>query len=150
MCWINWYCWNFISFIDRTYTIKITKEGYAPDPDGVTITVINVPKLIIVIPDSVKATAKFDVAVADDTGGAIVGAIVTFDGTVYTTGMNGVATITAPKTAGDYPIEATFGNYVKATDVVTVKKADGVPGFELLTLIAAIGVAFILLRRRRR
>jgi len=28
-------------------------------------------------------------------------------------------------------------------------KAGSIPGFELLTLVAAIGVAFILLRRRR-
>jgi len=39
----------------------------------------------------------------------------------------------------------TFGDQVLSA---TIKPA-GIPGFELLTLIAAIGVAFILLRRRR-
>ena len=135
---------------DRAYTIKITKEGYAPDPDGLTITVINIPKLIVVIPDEVQATTTFDVAIADDTGGAIVGAIITFNEKTYTTGVGGVATITAPKTEGSYPIEVTFGNYEEATAIVTVTKAPGIPGFELLSLIAALGVAFIIFRRRRR
>ena len=31
---------------DRTYTIKVTAIGYAPDPDTNTITVVNIPKLI--------------------------------------------------------------------------------------------------------
>jgi|GEM_PF-1425552 len=135
---------------DRTYTIKVTKEGYAPDPDTNTITVINIPRLTIVLPDEVQATTTFEVAVADDTGGAIVGAIITFNEKTYTTGVNGIAKLTAPKTKGDYPIEATFGTYVEATGTVTVTAAPGIPGFELLTLIAALGVAFILFRRRRR
>ena len=135
---------------DRTFAITVTAIGYAPDPDGLTITVINIPRLIIVIPDKVKATATFEVAVADDTGGAIVGAIITFNEKTYTTGVNGVAKLTAPKTKGDYPIEATFGNYVPAPGTVTVVAAAGVPGFELLSLIAALGVAFILFRRRRK
>ena len=135
---------------DRTYTIKVTATGYAPDPDTNTITVINIPKLIIVIPDEVKATATFEVAIADDTGGAIVGAIISFNDKTYTTGVGGVAKLTAPKTKGSYPIEVTFGNYEAATGTVTVTKAGGVPGFELLSLIAALGVAFILFRRRRK
>jgi len=135
---------------DRTYTIKVTAAGYAPDPDTNTITVINIPRLTIVIPDEVQATTTFEVAVADDTGGAIVGAIITFNEKNYTTGVNGIAKLTAPKTKGDYPIKATFGTYVEATGTVTVTAAPGIPGFELLTLIAALGVAFILFRRRRR
>ena len=135
---------------DRTYTIKVTKEGYAPDPDTNTITVINIPRLTIVVPDEVQATTTFEVAVADDTGSAIVGAIITFNEKTYTTGVNGIAKLTAPKTKGDYPITAIFGTYVEATGIVTVTAAPGIPGFELLSLIAALGVAFILFRRRRR
>ncbi|MCJ2534303.1 MAG: hypothetical protein LN364_03600, partial [Candidatus Thermoplasmatota archaeon] len=112
--------------------------------------VINVPRLIIVVIDEVQATTAFEVAVADDTGSAIVGATVTFDGKTYTTGVNGIAKLTAPDDKGAYPIEVAFVNYVTATDIVTVKAAPGIPGFELLTLIAALGVAFILFRRRRR
>jgi len=129
------------------YTIAATAEGYADD--DATIKVINIPQLLLVIPDEVQATTTFEVAVADDTGGAIVGAAITFDGKTYTTGVNGIAKLTAPDDEGSYPIEAAFGNYVTATDIVTVTAAPGIPGFELLTLIAAIGVAFILFRRRR-
>ena len=89
---------------------------------------------------------------ADDTGGAIVGAMITFNGIVYSTGVGGVATLTAPEYDEDseeYTIEVTFQNYVKISKVVKIGPAPGVPGFELLSLIAAIGVAFILFRRRR-
>jgi len=129
------------------YTIAATAEGYASD--DTTIKVINIPQLIIVVLDDVQATTTFEVAVADDTGSAIVGAEVTFDGETYITGVNGIATLTAPNDKGSYPIEAAFVSYVTATDIVTVKAAPGIPGFEILTLIAAIGVAFILFRRRR-
>jgi len=49
----------------------------------------------------------------------------------------------------DNGLIATFGTYVEATGIVTVTAAPGIPGFEILSLIAALGVAFILLRRRR-
>jgi 3D (Asp-Asp-Asp) domain-containing protein len=133
---------------DRTFTITVTATGYAPDPEGLTITVINIPQLIISIPTEVCTGSTFDVAVANDVGSAIIGATVTFEGSTYTTGVGGVATLTAPSTAGDYAITATFGTFVAASDTVTVTVC-GIPGFELLALIAAIGVAFILLRRRR-
>jgi len=76
--------------------------------------------------------------------------MISFNDKTYTTGVNGIAKLTAPKTKGSYPIEVTFGNYEKTTDIVTVTAAPGIPGFELLSLIAALGVAFILFRRRRR
>ncbi|MBU1067288.1 hypothetical protein KKE60_05845, partial [Patescibacteria group bacterium] len=141
---------------DRAYTILVAKEGYAPDPNGLAITVINVPKLILVLPeadkdgDHVVASAKFDIAVADDTGGPIIGAIITFDGKTYTTGVGGIAGLTASSTKGSYPIEVTFGNYIPTSDIVNVGPASGVPGFEILSLIVALGVSFILLRRRRK
>ena len=62
----------------------------------------------------------------------------------------GVVTITAPSTEGSYPVTATFPGYDAVSATVTVAKGGGIPGFELLTLIAAIGVAFLLLRRRRK
>ncbi|MBN2065508.1 MAG: hypothetical protein JW771_01690 [Candidatus Thermoplasmatota archaeon] len=133
---------------DRTYTITATAEGYAPDPDGLTITVINVPKLIISVDDEVTAGSSFEVVVAKDTGDACIGATVTFNGKEYKTKAGGVATITAPSEAQDYTITASFGDFTPATATVTVVPG-GVPGFEVLTLIAALGVAFILLRRRK-
>lgn len=135
---------------DRTYTVVVSAEGYAPDPDGLTITVINIPKLLLVSPESAKATENFDIAVADDTGTAIVGAIITFNEQTYTTGFGGTATLKAPKTKGTYTISVTFGNYDPKSATIEIKAAPQVPGFELLTLIAAIGVALIMLRRRKR
>jgi hypothetical protein len=113
------------------------------------IMVVNIPKLIIAIAGEVKAGQTFTATVADDTGGPVIGATLTFNGKTYTSGAGGVATITAPSTEGSYPVTVTFPGYASLSDTVTVVKGGGIPGFELLTLVAAIGVAFLLLRRRR-
>jgi len=133
---------------DSTLGITVTAVGY---PAATTsIKVIYVPALIISSDTSVVAGATFDVAVAKDTGDAVIGATVTFDGKTYKTKAGGVVTLTAPTTVGDYDITATFGTFTPVTTTITVtKKTGGIPGFELVTLIAAIGVALILLRRRR-
>jgi len=78
----------------------------------------------------------------------LAGATITIDGDTYTSGVDGKVTITAPSSEGDYVITATYEGYDEATITLTIK-AGQIPGFELITLIAAIGVAFILLRRRR-
>jgi len=138
---------------DRTYTIEATAAGYLPD--STTITVINVPKLTIVPPSGeIYGTETFTVTVADDEGQGKVGAKVTFNGDDYYTGAGGAVTITAPdvkETSKQYTLTATLAGFTDATPItITINKTKGgVPGFELLTLIAAIGVAFILLRRRR-
>lgn len=133
---------------DRAYTIVATKEGYAEDTS--TITVLNVKKLIIVLSsDKVTAGSSFTVTIADDTGSPVVGATVTLDGKTYTSGVGGQTTLTAPSKTGDYQITATFTGYKSADPVTITVTPGGVPGFELLTLLVALGVAFILLRRRR-
>jgi hypothetical protein len=135
---------------DRTYTIRASKEGYASDPDTVTITIINIPKLIISASGSAEAGATITVVVAKDTGDPVIGATILFDGNTYTTGAGGVVEITAPSTAGTYTITASFGTFEDGTFEITITAdGGGIPGFELLTLIVAIGVAFILFRRRR-
>ncbi len=140
---------------DRTYTITVSAEGYGPDPDGLTITVINIPSLTI-IPPSKKIYGKeeFTITVAEDTGQAVIGAAVTFNGEIYYTGAGGSITLTAPdvkEKSKNFVISATFTGFTEAaTKEITIFKAEDTPGFELLTLIAAIGVAFILMRRRRR
>ena len=133
---------------DRSYTVKASKAGYAPETDTVTVFVTNIPELVISSDSEVQAGATFEVAVAKDTGDPVVGATVTFNGETYKTKAGGVVTVTAPDKEGDYTITASFKDFVSAQATITVKP--GTPGFELLTLIAAIGVAFILLRRRRK
>jgi hypothetical protein len=136
---------------DRSYTIEASKEGYAPDPTTLSVRVINVPKLTIAVDGEIGLGQTFEVAIAKDTGDPVVGATITFDGKTYTTKAGGVVTITAPDTAGDYVITASFGAFKEATFTVTITDtgAGGIPGFEVLTLLVALGVAFILLRRRR-
>jgi hypothetical protein len=130
------------------YPISATAEGYVP-ATGAIVMVLNIPKLIVAVSGEVKAGQTFSLTVADDTGSAVIGATVTFEGKTYTTGAGGVVSITAPSTEGTYPVTATFPGYDAVSGTVTIAKGGGIPGFELLTLIAAIGVAFLLLRRRR-
>ncbi|MCD6237589.1 MAG: hypothetical protein J7K13_06540, partial [Thermoplasmata archaeon] len=113
-----------------------------------SITIVGVPQLYIEAPATVDAGSTFTVKVTSDTG-AVYGVDVTFNGETKTiTGPSGV-TFTAPSVTKEtpYTITATKEGYKDATADITVKPA-GIPGFELITLIAAIGIAFILLRRR--
>jgi len=139
------------------YTIEASAEGYTSTQKD--IKVINVPALQISTSITVKAGETYEIAVSNkDTGIGVVGATITIttpggETSTHTTKAGGVLTVTAPCTTGDYTITATFGTFQSATFTVTVTgecEEDEGPGFELLTLIAAIGVAFILLRRRRR
>ena len=128
-------------------TIAATADGYKEA--SATIQINNVPKLIIAVSGEVKAGQTFTLTIADDMGGPVIGATVTFEGKTYTTGAGGTITMTAPTTEGSYPVSATFPGFTSVSGTVTIVKGGGIPGFELLTLVAAIGVAFLLLRRRR-
>jgi hypothetical protein len=136
-----------------TLTITATKGGYATAI--ITTIVNNVPKLII-IPQSGKiyGTKTFTITVANDDGSGVAGATVTFNGANVLSGANGVTELTAPdvkETSANYQITATFTGYTDATPVtITIYKTPGIPGFELLTLVVALGVAFLLLRRRQK
>ncbi len=128
------------------YTITAEKTGYVPQDK--TITVIKVYDIAIVGPDSApNAGESFTVTILAK-GQPLAGATVTFNGKTSTSGGDGKISLTAPSTAGDYTVTATFPNYGDATFTITIAEG-GVPGFELLTLIAALGIAFIILRRRR-
>ena len=134
------------------YPITATADGYT-SVSG-TIMVLNVPKLTIILPSGkVSGTQKFVVTIANDAGSGVTGAKVTINGVDYYSGVNGACELTAPdvkEESADYQITATFTGYTEATAVtIKIYKTPGIPGFELLTLVAAIGVAFLLLRRRR-
>ncbi|UCD13731.1 MAG: hypothetical protein JSW60_09275, partial [Thermoplasmatales archaeon] len=84
---------------DRDYTILATKVGYAEDTE--TITIVNVPVLVIVPPSALPtAGSTFEVIIADDSGSAIIGATVTFNEKTYTSGTQGITKLTAPSEEG--------------------------------------------------
>jgi hypothetical protein len=131
---------------DREFTILATKDGYAEDTE--TIVVVNKPKLVIVPPSGIVTSDSFTVTIADDAGNPIIGATVTFNDKSYTSGSQGATKINAPTDKGNYTIKATKMGFADS-DTIEIEYDPGIPGFELLTMIVAIGVALILLRRRR-
>lgn len=132
---------------DREYTITATKVGHAEDTE--TIVVVNRPKLVIVPPTEASAGSTFQVTIADDRGNAIIGATVTIGDQTAISGAQGLTTLTAPTEEGTYTLVASKTGFQSSDPIEITITPGGIPGFEVLTLIAAIGVAFILLRRRR-
>jgi hypothetical protein len=133
----------------KDFTVVARLSGYADDTE--TITVNNVPKLLITITAKAdkngKYTSPLTVTISDDTGQLITGAIVTFSGDTYTTVAGQVDIEVTEETSGT--ITATLTGFQDADAMTITIKTGGIPGFELLTLLVALGVAFILLRRRR-
>jgi len=73
---------------DRTLTITAEKDGYK-DSTAITITVVDIPNLIISLPSKITAGKSFDVVVAKDNGDPVIGATVTVswdDTKSYTSG----------------------------------------------------------------
>ena len=136
---------------DLSYRITGTALGYTTDE--IIVLVKNLPKLnIILSKNEIKGKEKFTVTVSDDKGSAIIGSTVLFNGKTYTTGVGGSIELTAPNEVKQYTIETYRNGYQGNTATLEVtKKADenGSPGFELLTLVAALGIALILLRKRK-
>jgi hypothetical protein len=128
------------------YTITAEKTGYLPAEKS--LTVIKVYGITVLGPSSgIAAGETFTVTILAR-GSPLAGATVTFNGKTSTSGGDGKLTLTAPSEKGDYTLTASYEDYEDFTMTITVTEG-GIPGFELLTLVAAIGVAFILLRRRR-
>jgi len=128
------------------YVIVVEKTGYVSEDK--TITVIKVYDIAIVGPDSAPAAGESFTVTVLAKGQPLAGATVTFNGKTSTSGGDGKLTLTAPDSAGDYTVTASFPNYDDGTLTITIGEGQ-IPGFELFTLIAALGVAFIILRRRR-
>jgi hypothetical protein len=128
------------------YTITAQKNGYISAEKSITI--IKKWQITIVGPASIEAGTSFTIT-AIAKGQPLSGATITYDSKTVTTDGEGKAKITAPSTKGNYTITATFGDYKPGTFTITVNPAKS-PGFELITLIIAIGVALILIKRRRK
>jgi len=131
-----------------TWTLTGSKAGYITQT--LPITVMTVYDVIITTPKHVYAGETFTVTVSAK-GSVLVGIPVMLDdgAQIAMTGSDGKASFKASSKVGTtHTITAEFGNYDPGSATVTVEEKK-TPGFELLTLIIAIGVAFILLRRRR-
>jgi hypothetical protein len=122
------------------------KTGYISESED--ITVLKKWEIKISVSGDIKTETEFTVTVVAK-GSGLAGSTVTFQSQTKTTDNDGKATFTAPTEPGTYTLTASYENMQTATLSVTVGKAES-PGFELITLIIAIGVAFILLRRRRK
>ena len=125
------------------YTVTAEKNGYVTKEKSLTVIKVYELSATATVGDNGMVTVN---AILIGKGAA-VGATIEFNGETETTDINGKATFTAPAVSEDtdYTATVTYDSYT-ATATVTISPT---PGFELLTLIAAIGVAFILLRRRR-
>jgi hypothetical protein len=130
------------------YTIIAEKTGYFTEEK--TLTVIKIWDVTIIAPKTAPGLGQEFTLTILAKGSPLAGATVEFNGKTYTSGADGKLTITAPNKAGDYTVTASYESYGTATVTITIGEDGGVPGFELITLIAALGVALILIRRRRR
>ncbi|MCD6541883.1 MAG: hypothetical protein J7K38_00980, partial [Thermoplasmata archaeon] len=134
-----------------TYKLIATKPGYKSDEESITI--MNKFNLYISAPSKANSGQKITVKVTSDAG-QVYGVTITLKKgnevieTKTLTGPEGVSfTIPQVNKETTFTIVAEKDGYETATYEITVT-AGGIPGFELVTLIAAIGVAFVLLRRR--
>jgi len=121
------------------------KTGYISVSEDVTV--LKKWEIKVSGPNEVDTEAVFSVSVVAK-GSGLAGATVTFEDQTKTTDSEGKASFTAPSTEGAYTVTATYENMQTGTLSITVKAKT--PGFELLTLLVALGVALILLRRRRK
>ncbi|MCD6410829.1 MAG: carboxypeptidase regulatory-like domain-containing protein, partial [Thermoplasmata archaeon] len=135
-----------------TYKLIATKAGYRSDEE--TITIANVFNLYITAPSKLSAGQKLTVKVTSDTG-PVYGVTVKIKkgeeviDTKTLTGPEGVTfTIPKVKEKTTFTIIAEKEGFKPATYEITVSPA-GIPGFELITLLAAIGIAIILLRKKK-
>ena len=124
--------------------VSAKKTGYISVSEDVTV--LKKWEIKMSVSGEVTTEASFTVTVVAK-GSALAGATVTFQSESKITDAEGKASFTAPADEGTYTLTATYENYLPASLTIEIKKA---PGFELLTLIIALGVAFILLRRRRK
>jgi hypothetical protein len=128
------------------YEVSASKTGYITASKS--LTVINKWDITVVGPSGKIEQGKKYTFTIIAKGQPLAGAMVTFNGKTYTSDGTGKISLTIPDKTGDYTVTATFPNYIDGTLTFTV--VQGSPGFELLTLIIALGVALILLRRRRK
>jgi hypothetical protein len=129
------------------YTINAEKTGYITEEKS--ITVIKIYIISAITPSTPpKAGEEFTITIIAK-GMPLAGATVTFNGKTTMSSGDGKLTLTAPSSAGDYALTASYEGYGAYSTTITIGEGGGVPGFELLTLVVALGAAFVLFKRRR-
>ena len=116
------------------YPLTATATGYSDATT--TVTVLNVPQLIIAVitsADNIRTGQSLQVAIADDSGNPVIGATVTITGTTITatSGAGGVATLTTPtvtvSTGTPYTLTAAFPSFTAGSATVTVTASERRP-----------------------
>lgn len=140
-----------------TYTVQVSKVGYTTRTETITITA-DTYFPITLTQIGTTYTLTITAISADDYTTPISNAVVTIGTESKTTDTAGVAEFELRP--GTYNIGITksgFEDYNTATTIVNMDKSisafmiptiNGTPGFELIGVIVAIGVVFILLRRK--
>jgi hypothetical protein len=129
-----------------TYMITAEKTGYITEEK--TITVLKKYEITIVGPSTAPTTGETFTVTIIAKGAPLAGAGISFNDKTFISDGEGKVQLTAPSKKGDYTVTASHEDYGTKTLTIKVTEA-GIPGFELITLVIAVGVAFILLRRRR-
>lgn len=151
-----------------SHTLETTKTGFITDTRTITVvgnTEVLVtlqqaptqPTLEILADSNVQTNTSFQVTVKS-ANVPIIGAKLTlqWSPSPFYTDNSGSVTLTAPSVATDtiYTITANKTGYADDVFPITITVGappdeHGIPGFEILALIGAIGATFIILRNRK-
>jgi len=138
------------------YSLTVTATDYHDHEESMVITA-DEPKEVLMISDNIITyDLSITVVAAGQTQVPIAGALVDVDGTTDTTDTYGIARFNLQP--GSKTIKVTKAGYSDATSTVQLDSSSqtatitmtskGIPGFELISLIVAVGVTLALLRRR--
>lgn len=132
-----------------SYQITANKDGFMPKEKDVVVRNIRELKIISSVREVIVGE-HFTLTIADDEGRAVIGAKVEFNGKEYISETQGLVKLVAPEEPKNYTASVTFEDYIGTEISIKVKaEPTKTPGFELLTLVVSIGIAFVLLRKRK-
>lgn len=140
------------------YDLKITASGYHDHEESLVVVADEPKEVNMISSDIIVYDLTITVTSAKDNT-PIIGAQVDVDGQTAFTGAQGMA-ILSNLESGSKSITVTKAGYTDATSefeltdsttTVTISMTGkGTPGFELISLIVAVGITLILLRRKNK
>jgi len=134
---------------DRSFEIIAEKDGYGKTIEEIFI--VNKPKLVVIVNNNEFGFNKdISIIVADEKGASVIGATIHFGESTFLTGANGEVKLKTPEQESQFELYATMDGYTDSekTTIYIKKDINGSPGFEVLGLVIALGIAFILYRRK--